>query len=84
MIEETGLRLLKEEANRFEEKGYLWLTSQKYPITFSRECDDHEYKFEVDLLEKNDEYTHIAVMVSYDEKTDTFPPSESIIVRKSS
>jgi len=83
MIEETGLKLLKEETNRFEERGYLWLTSQKYPIIFSRKYDDHEYEFEVDLLEKNDEYAHIAVMVNYDDKTAYRPVSEDFIVYKS-
>lgn len=82
-MKEFAVKLLKEESHRFEEKGYGWLVSQKYPIIFSRQCDGRECEFEVDLLEKNDEYAHIAVMVSYDDKTAYRPASDDFIVYRS-
>lgn len=77
-MKESAVKLLKEESRRFEEKGYEWLFSYQYPFTFTREVDGKNYYFEVDILEKTDKYVHVAVMVSYDTKTDILPPGYNV------
>lgn len=72
---------LRAEMERWGQKSYAELLAIEYPHAYSvgKTGEPGCYEVEAVLLEKNDEYVHVAIAVSHGGLSAFFPKASSVI-----